>query len=175
MYLTRIRRTTTTSPFFLKFVLFVASMGIRYSAPGPTAVGRVYWRRTVTATPGKLAQGVPREGPGDGTQTGRAQRGTPTARRHRNRQRQTTGLRQGAASCGIADPNQVARATSLDCLPRTRTDFGFGSRGAPACSRPVTHTCLPRLLWTGRACRRQFAQGAYHGSVRSRCTARRGP
>ena len=83
--------------FFLKFVLFVASMGTRYSAPGPTAVGRVYWRRTVAATPGKLAQGVPREGPGDGTQTGRAQRGTPTARRYRNRQRQTTGLRQGAA------------------------------------------------------------------------------
>ena len=99
--------------FFLKFVLFVASMGIRYSAPGPTAVGRVYWRRTVTATPGKLAQGVPREGPGDGTQTGRAQRGTPTARRYRNRQRQTTGLRQGAAPCGIVDPNQAARATTL--------------------------------------------------------------
>ena len=72
-------------------------MGIGSSAPGPTAVSRVYWRCTVIATPGKLAQGVPREGPRDGTQAGRAERGTPTARHCRDRHRQATGLRQGAA------------------------------------------------------------------------------
>ena len=157
--------------FFLIFSPLLTPWSSGYSDPGPFGVRGGRKRCTAPSISWEENPGGTRKGPQEKRRQA-AQGGTQPARRNRNSQTTATGLRQGAASCGIADPNQVARATSLDCLPRTRTDFGFGSRGAPACSRPVTHTCLPRLLWTGRACRRQFAQGAYHGSVRSRCTAR---
>ena len=129
------------------------------------------------ATPGKLAQGVPREGPGDGTQTGRAQRGTPTARHRRDRHRQATGLRQGAAvvrdrrpQSGRPGHDAIAyrargQALALDQGRRRRVPGRSPILACPGSYGPGGHAVdsSHRVLTTD-----QFAVGAQPGAVRDR-------